>query len=367
MYPETKFKPDRRTPSAYQAQSSIYHNIDHYINSKTGAPNYEYNSMSHNNSSNSQERDYRNKSFEYHEKYGGISDSNLKTTSYGISTKKTYPQRKSLFTTPVATKTTGYTNQITTPKNYSSNMMSQGETQKQKASISAYNLIPKSLLNDDTLKSSQPTRETKQSNTQNITSNNKRNSLGQYPVTKAGHSKRNSGNYDNRRRSQSHPIKSKSDNLLQKPKLGVIGVLSAKKSLNEFSKRSSRVLNQQTEEINNLKARIQELTSDQEILRKLNEVSVEDTLLEFNDKYLTPLLNNMSTYLMKFSSEYNEMIKSNGDFLDSQHNRTECLVELAANLNSQLHNFIESFECDTFDERTYNKKKTTRSYKKTKK
>jgi len=45
----------------------------------------------------------------------------------------------------------------------------------------------------------------------------------------------------------------------------------------------------------------------------------------------------MSTYLMKFSSEYNEMIKSNSDFIDSQHDRTECLVELAANLNSQLH------------------------------
>ena len=40
---------------------------------------------------------------------------------------------------------------------------------------------------------------------------------------------------------------------------------------------------------------------------------------------------------MKFSSEYNEMIKSNSDFIDSQHDRTECLVELAANLNSQLH------------------------------
>jgi len=65
----------------------------------------------------------------------------------------------------------------------------------------------------------------------------------------------------------------------------------------------------------------------------------------------------METYLMKFSSEYNEMIKSNGEFLDSQHDRTECLVELAANLNSQLHNFIEDFECDRFDERTYNEKR----------
>jgi len=357
MYPETKFKPDRRTtPSAYQAQSSIYHNIDHYLNSKTGTPNYDYNAMSHSNSSNSQEKDYRNKSFEYHEKYSGISDPNLKTTSYGILTKKTYPQRKTLFTNPGATKTAGYVSQITPPKNYSSNIISPGETQKQKASVSAYNLIPKSLLSDDTKKLNQSTKESKQANAQNTTSNNKRNSLGQYPVTKAGHNKRNSGNYDNRRRSQSHPIKSKSDNLLQKPKLGVIGVLSAKKSLNEFSKRSSRILNQQTAEINNLKARIQELTSDQEILRKLNEVSTEDTLLEFNDKYLTPLLNKMSTYLMKFSSEYNEMIKSNSDFIDSQHSRTECLVELAANLNSQLHNFIESFECDRFDARAYEKR-----------
>jgi len=40
---------------------------------------------------------------------------------------------------------------------------------------------------------------------------------------------------------------------------------------------------------------------------------------------------------MKFTSEYNAMIKSNDEFLDSQHNRNECLVELAANLNSQLH------------------------------
>jgi len=45
----------------------------------------------------------------------------------------------------------------------------------------------------------------------------------------------------------------------------------------------------------------------------------------------------MEIYLMKFTSEYNAMIKSNDEFLDSQHNRNECLVELAANLNSQLH------------------------------
>jgi len=353
MYPETKFKPDRRATSAYQAQSSIYQNVDHYLSSKTGGTSshdvYQY------NGNNSPERDFRNKSFEYHEKYNGnmISDtSNVlnKTSSYGIPTKKTYPQRKSLYTNQ------NYSSQITSPKNYSSNIPTM-ESQKPKASLSAYNLIPKSLLNDDNKKPNQSAKESKQTNAQNISTANKRNSLGQYPVTKAGHNKRSSVTFENRKRSQSHPTKSKSDNLLQKPKLGVIGVLSAKKSLNEFSKRSSRVLNQQTEEINNLKARIQELTSDQEILRKLNEVSAEDKLLEFNDKYLSPLLSKMETYLMKFSSEYNEMIKSNGEFLDSQHDRTECLVELAANLNSQLHNFIEDFECDRFDERTYNEKR----------
>jgi len=350
MYPETKFKPERRTTptSAYQAQSSIYQNIDNYINSKTGGTSASYD-MSH---SNSQERDYRNKSFEYHEKYNGnmVDTSNLlnKTTNYGNSSKKTYTQRKSLYNNQ------GHTSQLATPKNYSSNIPTL-ENQKPKASLSAYSLIPKSLLNDDTRKLS---KENKQNNAQNTTNSNKRNSLGQYPVTKAaGHVKRSSVSFENRSRSQSHPTKSKSDNLLQKPKLGVIGVLSAKKSLNEFSKRSSKVLSQQTEEINNLKARIQELTSDQEILNKLNEVSAEDKLLEFNDQYLTPLLGKMETYLMKFSSEYNEMIKSNSEFLDSQHDRTECLVELAANLNSQLNNFIENFEHDRFDERTYNDKR----------
>jgi len=355
MYPETKFKVDRRATSAYQVQSSIYQNVDQYISSKTGGNTLSY-ELSYNNGSNIQERDFRNKSFEYHEKYNGnmISDtSNIlnKTTSYGISTKKTFPQRKSLYNNQ------NYSSQITSPKSYNSNIQSM-ETQKTKASLSAYNLIPKSLLNEDNKKQNQSVKENKQTNAQNISTANKRNSLGQYPVTKAGHNKKNSVSFENRRRSQSHPTKSKSDNILQKPKLGVIGVLSAKKSLNEFSKRSSRVLNQQTEEINNLKARIQELTSDQEILRKLNEVSAEDKLLEFNDKYLSPLLSKMETYLMKFSSEYNEMIKANGEFLDSQHDRTECLVELAANLNSQLHNFIEDFECDKFDERTYNEKRS---------
>jgi len=57
-----------------------------------------------------------------------------------------------------------------------------------------------------------------------MNNSNKRNSLGQYPVTKAaGHVKRSSVSIDNRSRSKSHPTKSKSDNLLQKPKLGVIG------------------------------------------------------------------------------------------------------------------------------------------------
>ncbi|KAG4098309.1 hypothetical protein H8356DRAFT_1308245 [Neocallimastix lanati (nom. inval.)] len=340
MYPETKFKPERKAAtSAYQAQSSIYQNIDNYINSKTGGTSGSYD-MSH------------NKNFEYHEKYNGnmVDTSNIlnKTTNYGNTSKKSFTQRKSLYNNQ------GHTSQLVTPKNYSSNIPTL-ENQKPKASLSAYSLIPKSLLNDDTKK---PTKENKQVNAQGMNNSNKRNSLGQYPVTKAaGHVKRSSVSIDNRSRSKSHPTKSKSDNLLQKPKLGVIGVLSAKKSLNEFSKRSSRVLNQQTEEINNLKARIQELTSDQEILNKLNEVSAEDKLLEFNDQYLTPLLGKMETYLMKFSSEYNEMIKSNSEFLDSQHDRTECLVELAANLNSQLNNFIENFEHDRFDERTFNDEK----------
>jgi hypothetical protein len=353
MYPETKFRPERRTAtSAYQAQSSIYNNIDHYINSKTGGSSaYD---MSHSNSSNSQDRDYRNKNFEYHEKYNGnmIDTSNLlnKSSNYGISTKKTYPSRKSLYNSQ------GYTGQLSSPKNYSSNVPSY-ETQKSKVSISAYNLIPKSLLNDDTKKPNQPTKDNKQNSAQNTTTANKRNSIGQYPIAKTGHNKRSSVSFENRRRSQSHPTKSKTDNIPQKPKLGVIGVLSAKKSLNEFSKRSSRILNQQTEEINNLKARIQELTSDQEIIRKLNEDSNEDKLLKFSDKYLSPLLSKMEIYLMKFTSEYNAMIKSNDEFLDSQHNRNECLVELAANLNSQLHNFIEDFECDRFDERSYNEKR----------
>jgi len=369
MYPETKFKPDRRITSNYQNPNNIYNNIDLYLSSRTGGTTAHDNS----HSSSSQERDYRNKSFEYHEKYGGnlpAVDPTILLNKSSIPTKKNYPSRKPLHTNTGIPKQV-YTSQIVSPKNYSSNMMSAGETQKSKASLSAYNLIPKSLLNDENKKPNQQIKETKSTNAQNTTTNNKRNSLGQYPttsnkrnslgqypVTKAGHNKRNSGNYESKRRSQGHPVKSKSDNILQKPKLGVIGVLSAKKSLNEFSKRSSRVLNQQTEEINNLKARIQELTSDQEILRKLNEVSTEDTLLEFNDKYLTPLLNKMSTYLMKFSSEYNEMIKSNSDFIDSQHDRTECLVELAANLNSQLNNFIEDFECEKFDERTYNEKRS---------
>jgi len=97
MYPETKFRPERRTAtSAYQAQSSIYNNIDHYINSKTGGSSaYD---MSHSNSSNSQDRDYRNKNFEYHEKYNGnmIDTSNLlnKSSNYGISTKKVLKKKK---------------------------------------------------------------------------------------------------------------------------------------------------------------------------------------------------------------------------------------------------------------------------------
>jgi len=138
MYPETKFKPDRRATSAYQAQSSIYQNVDHYLSSKTGGTSshdvYQY------NGNNSPERDFRNKSFEYHEKYNGnmISDtSNVlnKTSSYGIPTKKTYPQRKSLYTNQ------NYSSQITSPKNYSSNIPTM-ESQKPKASLSAYNLIP---------------------------------------------------------------------------------------------------------------------------------------------------------------------------------------------------------------------------------
>jgi len=352
MYPETKFKPERRTTSGYSNPNNIYNNLDQYLNNRTSGP-----SNGHDISHNIGAQDYKNRTYEYHEKYGGNTSgesSNLynKTSSYGIPTKKSYaPQRRSIYTTPI-TKT--YTSQLTSPKSYSSGIPSPIEGQKQKASLSAYNLIPKSLLNEDNKKPTMPTKEPK-SSAQNATAN-KRNSL-QYPANKTTHSKRNSINFDNRRRSQSHPTKTKTENTVQKPKLGVIGVLSAKKSLNEFSKRSSRVLNQQTEEINNLKARIQELTSDQEILRKLNDVSTEDTLLDFNDKYLAPLLNKMSTYLMKFTSEYNEMIKSNSDFIDSQHDRTECLVELAANLNSQLHNFIEDFECDRFDERTYNEKR----------
>ncbi|OUM64664.1 hypothetical protein PIROE2DRAFT_60511 [Piromyces sp. E2] len=252
MYPETKFKADRRTTSGYQSPNNIYSNLDQYLNNRTSATSSHEMSHIGNNT-----QDYRNRSFEYHEKYGNSStgeSSNLlnKTTSYGLPTKKTYPQRKSLYTAPV---TKSYASQITSPKSYSSGIVSPTESQKPKASLSAYNLIPKSLLSDETKKPTPPAKENK--TTSQNTTTNKRNSLGQYPVTKAGHNKRSSVNYDTRRRSQSHPTKSKSDNVLQKPKLGVIGVLSAKKSLNEFSKRSSRVLNQQTEEINNLKARIQ--------------------------------------------------------------------------------------------------------------
>ncbi|ORX54207.1 hypothetical protein BCR36DRAFT_283436 [Piromyces finnis] len=245
MYPETKFKTDRRATTGY-SPNSIYNNLDQYFNSRNAGTSSGYEMSS--------TQDYRNKSFEYHEKYGGnaAGDSSnlLNKNNYGIPSKKSYaPQRKSLYTTPVS-KT--YSSHITSPKSYNANITSPTEGQKPKASLSAYNLIPKSLLNDDTKKPNSP-KDTKTS-TQNIS---KRNSIGQYPVSKMSHNKRNSVNYDNRRRSQSHPTKSKSDNVLQKPKLGVIGVLSAKKSLNEFSKRSSRVLNQQTEEINNLKARIQ--------------------------------------------------------------------------------------------------------------
>jgi len=80
MYPETKFKPERKAAtSAYQAQSSIYQNIDNYINSKTGGTSGSYD-MSH------------NKNFEYHEKYNGnmVDTSNIlnKTTNYGNTSKK---------------------------------------------------------------------------------------------------------------------------------------------------------------------------------------------------------------------------------------------------------------------------------------
>jgi len=82
MYPETKFKPDRRTISGYQTQNSIYNNLDQYLNNRTAGTS-------------SSTQDYRNKSFEYHEKYGSSStgeSSNLlnKTTSYGIPPKKVF-------------------------------------------------------------------------------------------------------------------------------------------------------------------------------------------------------------------------------------------------------------------------------------
>jgi len=378
MYPETKFKVEKRPFSSYQNLNNLYNSFDNYFNNRS-SPSGSHD-MSRSNSNNSQEKIYnKSNNYEYHEKFNGnmITDSSLnKTTTYGNLSKKPFPQRKTLQNIPTTPKN-GFTNQNTT-KSRTTN-----DNAKPRSSVSAYNLIPKSLLNDEPKKLTSPTKEVKTSNAQNITTN-KRSSVGQFTNSKPSYNKRSSVNFENKRasanyenkrasanyenkrssvnydskkRTRSNSTKSKPENHIQKPKFGVIGVISANKSLNEFSKRSSRVLNQQTEEINNLKARIQELTADQDALKQLNDASTEDTLLEFNDKYLTPLLNKMSTYLMKFSSEYNEMIKSNSDFIESQHDRTEYLVELAANLNNQLNNFIEDFECDVFDERTYNKKR----------
>jgi len=78
------------------------------------------------------------------------------------------------------------------------------------------------LLNDDTKKPNQPTKDNKQNSAQNTTTANKRNSIGQYPIAKTGHNKRSSVSFENRRRSQSHPTKSKTDNIPQKPKPNVI-------------------------------------------------------------------------------------------------------------------------------------------------
>jgi len=89
MYPETKFKVEKRPFSSYQNLNNLYNSFDNYFNSRSSPSGHD---MSRSNSNNSQEKTYnRSNNYEYHEKFNGnmITDSSLnKTTSYGNLSKK---------------------------------------------------------------------------------------------------------------------------------------------------------------------------------------------------------------------------------------------------------------------------------------